>query len=37
MVETKLDRKIKVLRSGNGGEYIHKEFQTYLSGNGIES
>lgn len=35
MVETKFDKKIKALRSNNGGEYISKKFQSYLSDNGI--
>lgn len=35
MVETKFDRKIKALRSNNGGKYTSKKFQSYLSDNGI--
>lgn len=37
MVETKFGRKIKALRSDNGGKYVSKKFQSYLSDNGIES
>lgn len=37
MVETKFDRKAKVLCFNNSGEYTSKEFQIYLSDNGMES
>lgn len=36
MVIVKFDKKIKALRSDNGGEYRFQEFQSYLSENGIE-
>jgi len=36
MVENQKGRKVKVLRSDNGGEYIFKEFKAYLAGKGIE-
>lgn len=34
-VENELNRKIKVLRSDNGKEYINKSFDTYLKKHGI--
>lgn len=37
MVENKFDRKIKVLRYDNGGEYVSKEFASSMSEIGIES
>ena len=36
MAELEHDVKIKFLRSDNGGEYISKEFDQYLSGVGIQ-
>jgi len=35
-VENQIGRKMKVLRSDNGGEYISKEFKDYLARKGIE-
>ncbi|WVZ66155.1 hypothetical protein U9M48_015421 [Paspalum notatum var. saurae] len=35
MVGTQFDRKIQILRSDNGTEYINNEFEAYLSGQGI--
>lgn len=37
MIETMFDRKIEVLCFNNDGEYIYKDFHSYLSDNGIES
>lgn len=34
-VETLLERKIKILRSDRGGEYVSNEFKTYLNSAGI--
>jgi hypothetical protein len=36
LVENKLDRKIKALRSDRGGEYIGSEMTVYLAEHGIE-
>ena len=36
MVENQTERKVKVLRSDNGGEYISKEFKDYLASKGIK-
>jgi len=36
MVENQLGRKVKVLRSDNGGEYTFKEFKDYLESKGIK-
>ena len=36
MVENQTGRKVKVLRSANGGEYISKEFKDYLTSKGIK-
>lgn len=36
MVENQFDRKIKVLKSDNGGEYISREFKSFPSENEIE-
>jgi len=35
MIEKQLGRKIKVLRSDGGGEYVNREMQEYLTKNGI--
>ena len=35
LVKRSTGRKVKVLRSDNGGEYISKEFQNYLTKEGI--
>lgn len=37
MIEVKFDRKMEVLHSNNGREYISKDFQLYLSDNKIKS
>lgn len=34
-VETQLGKRVKVLRSDNGGEYLNKAFSEYLSHKGI--
>lgn len=36
MVDVQFDKKIKVLRSNNGGEYVSQKFQMYLNESGIE-
>ena len=36
MVENQTGRKMKVLRSRNGGEYTSKEFKDYLTSKGIK-
>jgi len=36
MVKNQTGRKVKVLRSDNGGEYTSKEFKDYLASKGIE-
>ena len=36
IVENKKGRKVKFLRSNNGGEYTSVEFKAYLAGEGIE-
>jgi transposase InsO family protein len=36
LVEKLFERKIKVLRSGNGGEYTSKEFQDFCQEAGIK-
>ena len=36
MVENQIRRKVKVLRSNNGGEYTFKEFKDYLASKGIK-
>jgi len=36
LVENQLERKIKCLRSDNGGEYIDSEFKNFLAVNGIK-
>lgn len=36
MVENQTNKKIKVLRSDNGGEYISKQFDDFLKENGIK-
>ena len=36
MVENQTGRKVKVLRSDNGGEYTSKEFKDYLASKGIK-
>lgn len=35
LVEKQLNRKIKVLRTDNGGEYVSNEFENYLQNEGI--
>ena len=35
LVENEIGKKIKCLRSDNGGEYCSKEFENYCSSNGI--
>ena len=35
-MENQKGRKVKVLRSNNGGEYTSTEFKAYLAGKGIE-
>ena len=35
MVENETRKKLKCLRSDNGGEYYRKEFDNYCSYNGI--
>ena len=35
MVENETDKKLKCLRSDNGGEYCNHEFEDYCSTNGI--
>ena len=35
MVENEIGRKLKCLKSNNGGEYCNKEFEDYCSTNGI--
>lgn len=35
MVENETNKKIKTLRSDNGGEYVNKEFSKFLEENGI--
>jgi len=36
MVENQTGRKVRVLRSDNGGEYTSKEFKDYLASNNIK-
>ena len=36
MVENQTGRKVKVLRSDNGGEYTSKEFKDYLASKDIK-
>ena len=36
MVENQNGRKVKVLRSDNGGKYTSAEFKIYLAGEGIK-
>jgi transposase InsO family protein len=36
MIETKMDMKIKCLRSCNGGEFTSKEFMDFCGKNGIK-
>ena len=36
LIENQKGRKMKVLRSDNGGEYTSIEFKTYLAGKDIE-
>jgi len=36
MMENQKGRKVKVLRSDNGGKYISTVFKAYLAGKGIE-
>jgi len=36
MVKNQKGRKVKVLRSDNGGEYTSMEFKAYLPGKGIK-
>ena len=36
MVENESNKKIKTLRTDNGGEFIKKEFDAYLSKHGIQ-
>ena len=36
MIKNQKRRKVKVLRSNNGGEYTSTEFKAYLAGKGIE-
>ena len=36
-VKNLLSRKIKILRSDRGGEYIHLRFQDYIIEHGIQS
>ena len=35
MAEKQYERKVKILRSDNGGEYVSKEFDNYLKSEGI--
>ena len=35
LVENEIGKKLKCLRSNNGGEYCSKEFDDYCSSNGI--
>ena len=35
MVENESDKNIKTLRTDNGGEFIKKEFESFLSKHGI--
>jgi len=35
-MENQKRRKVKFLRSGNGGEYTSSEFKEYLASEGIE-
>ena len=35
LVENKIDKKLKCIRSDNGGEYCSNEFEDYFSTNGI--
>lgn len=35
-VDVQFEKKIKVLRSDNGGEYVSQEFHMYLNDSGIE-
>ncbi len=35
-MENKIGHKIKVLRSDNGGEFVFKKFDTYLTECGIQ-
>jgi len=35
MVSTQFGKKVHILRSDNGTEYINKEFAMYLSGKGM--
>ena len=36
MLENQKERKVKVMRSDNGGEYISTEFKAYLADKGIK-
>lgn len=36
MVDVQFDKKIRVLRSNNGGKYVSQKFQMYLNDSGIE-
>jgi len=36
MVENQKGRKVKVLRSNNGGDYTSTKFKAHLEGKGIE-
>ena len=35
LVENEIEKKLKCLRSNNGGEYYSKSFENYYSDNGI--
>jgi len=36
MMKNKMGRKVKVMRSDNGGEYTSKELKDYLASKGIK-
>jgi len=37
LMENRFEKKIKILRSDNGGEYISKEFEIFLKNSGIQN
>lgn len=37
MVDTQFNAKVHILKSDNGGEYIDREFQSYLDDHGTSN